>query len=146
MSAQNIPEITLKKNKTEFLAVDITSPKAAADYCRQFYFDDIEIYESFFLLLLNRASKTIGYVKISQGGVCGTIVDPTLVAKYAIESLAKQVILCHNHPSGRVDPSPQDIAVTEKIKAGLSLFDIRVADHIILSADSYYSFGDEGRI
>lgn len=139
-------EYTLKANKTEFEKVKISSSYDSVKYLRQFFFDDINIYESFFLMLLNRSNTVIGYVKISQGGITGTVCDPLLVAKYAIDSLAKGVILCHNHPSGQLIPSEQDNAITRKIKEGLKLFDISVLDHIILTEDSYYSYSDEGNI
>lgn len=124
----------------------VSSSKIAAEYCRQFFHDDLTIYESFFILLVNRANNTIGYVKISQGGVVGTVVDASIVAKYAIESLASGVILCHNHPSGNTQPSTEDINLTRKIKKGLALFDIAALDHIILTEDDYYSFADDGKM
>ena len=95
-------------------------------------------------MLLNRANKTIGYAKISQGGVSGTVVDVKLIAKYAVESLASGVILAHNHPSGNLTPSHQDIALTRKVKEALTLLDSQLLDHVILSADGYKSFADEG--
>lgn len=134
----------LKKIQTDFPKVKIKSSKDSADFIRQFYGDDLEIYESFFLLLLNRANDTIGYAKISQGGVCGTVVDVKIIAKYAVDSLASAVILAHNHPSGTLSPSAQDIEITKKIKQALSLLEIKVLDHIILTSDNYYSFLDEG--
>ena len=134
----------LKKLQSDFPAVTIGSSKDAADFIRQFYTDDIEIFESSFLLLMNRARKTIGYAKISQGGITGTVVDLRLVAKYAVESLATQVIMAHNHPSGNLKASPQDIDITKKAKLGLGLLDITVDDHIILTKDGYTSLADEG--
>jgi DNA repair protein RadC len=71
-------------------------------------------------------------------------VDPQLVAKYAIESLAKAVVLAHNHPSGNLTPSSQDLDITKRIRAGLDLFNITLLDHIILTSDHYTSLGDEG--
>ena len=137
-------EITLSAKKSEFNTCKITSVRSAADCIRQFYGSDIGLFESFFLLLLNRGNKTIGYVKISQGGVCGTVVDPKIVAKYAIDSLASSVILCHNHPSGELRPSMADQDITRKIVEGLNLFDIQTLDHIILSDDGFFSFQDDG--
>ena len=138
------PELTIKKNKSDFVSVKISTSKNAVDCMRQFFGDDLEIYESFFMLLLNRANKTVAYVKISQGGCVGTVVDTMLIAKYAIDSLAQSVILCHNHPSGNTEPSDADKHITDKIKQTLSLFECKVIDHIILTADSFYSFADEG--
>lgn len=136
----------LRKNKTEFKNIKITNSQNSADFIRQFYTDDIGIFESFFILMLNRSNTTIGYAKISQGGTAGTVVDIKIVAKYAVDSLANSVILAHNHPSGSLTPSAQDLEITSKIKQGLSLLEIQVLDHIILTEENYYSFADEGRI
>ena len=141
---ETLKKYDLRKSETGFARVAIRSSKDAADFIRQFYSDDIGIFESFFLLLLDQSNTTTGYAKISQGGIAGTVVDPRIVAKYAIESLSPSVVLCHNHPSGNLKPSDADIAITNKIKAGLQLFDITVLDHIILTEDSYTSFADEG--
>jgi DNA repair protein RadC len=124
----------------------ITSSTKAAEYCREFWHEDINIYESFFILLLNRQAKPIAWAKISQGGVTGTIVDPRIVAKYAIETLASGVICAHNHPSGALQPSDADISVTKKIKEGLKLFDIELLDHVILTEEGHYSFADHEQI
>ena len=136
--------ISLVSTKSPFNSTKIKSAMDAVNCIRQFYGSDLGLFESFFLLLLNRANKTIGYVKISQGGVAGTVVDPKIVAKYAIDSLASSVILCHNHPSGECTPSQADQQITLKIVNGLKLFDIETLDHIILTEDSYLSFKDEG--
>lgn len=127
----------LKTIQTNFQAVKITKDEDAINVIRQFYGDDIEIFESCFILLLNNSNITIGYAKISQGGITGTVVDTRLIAKYAIESLATGVILCHNHPSGSLKPSEADISTTKKVKDGLKIFDIVLLDHIILTKDSY---------
>jgi DNA repair protein RadC len=113
---------------------------------KQFYFDDIELYESFFLLLLNHANQTTGYVKISQGGTAGTVVDPKIIAKYAIDSLSSSVIIAHNHPSGNLKTSEADIAMTKKIQAGLMLFDIKLLDHLIITSSGFFSMADDGGI
>lgn len=136
----------LKANKTDFPRVKITSSRDAADFIRQFYSDDIEIYESFFLLLLNRANVTIGYAKISQGGITGTVVDIKIIAKYAVDSLASGVILSHNHPSGNLAPSQADEKFTKQAINALQLLEVKVVDHVILTADNYYSFMDNGQI
>jgi DNA repair protein RadC len=132
----------LKKNQTDFQKKKITSSALSNEFIRQFYLDDIEIYESFFLLLLNNQNQTIGYAKISQGGITGTVVDVRIVAKYVVDSLATGIILAHNHPSGTLSPSEADKQITEKIKQAMYFFDVKVLDHIILTADSYFSFAD----
>jgi DNA repair protein RadC len=142
-----VSNISLKAEKSDFPKVQVTQSSDAADFISQFYGDDLGIYESFFLVLLNRASTTTGYVKISQGGTAGTVIDVKMISKYAIESLSAGVILAHNHPTGITHPSKSDIDNTKKVKKALNLFDIKVLDHIILGPDSnYYSFADEGTL
>jgi DNA repair protein RadC len=141
---QTIKLYELKKLQSEFPKQKITSSKDAADFIRQFYTDDIEIFESSFILLLNRQNITIGYAKISQGGISGTVIDVRLVAKYAIESLATGVIICHNHPSGNLSPSNADNILTKKLKAGLEILEVSLLDHVILTADDYFSYADNG--
>ena len=138
--------ISLKKEKSDFPSVKIVNSKSAYDVVKQFYFEDIGIYESMFMLLLNSALETIGYVKISQGGTAGTVVDQKIIAKYAIDSLASSVILVHNHPSGNLTSSEADKRLTRKIQDGLNLFDIKLYDHIIISSDGYRSMMDEGEV
>jgi len=141
--SETTPLYELRKIQTDFPKEKITSSEDAKNFISQFYGYDIEIYESFFILLLNQSNTTIGYAKISQGGITGTVVDPIIVAKYAIESLAKGVILAHNHPSGNLTVSRQDSETTEKIKNGLKLFEINVLDHIILTrSEKYTSMAD----
>ena len=132
----------LKAEESDVKTAKISSSKDMEEYLRNFFFDDIVIYESFFLLMLNRANNVIGYTKISQGGIIGTYVDIKIICKYAIESLASSVVLCHNHPSGNLKPSEADIGITKKVRQTLELFDVKILDHIILTDDSYYSFAD----
>ena len=134
----------LKKIKSEFPCVQIKSSSDAANFIREFYSDDIEIFESAFILLLNRANKTIGYAKISQGGITGTVIDVKIVCKYTIDSLASGVILCHNHPSGNLQASNEDKNISKKIKESLTFIDSVLVDSIIITKDGYLSLADEG--
>jgi DNA repair protein RadC len=136
----------LKKNKTDFKKVKIIKSKDAYNVIRKFYFDDIAIYESFFILMLDTANNTIAYAKISQGGIVGTVVDLKIIAKYCIDSLCSGVILAHNHPSGNLKPSQADIQITKKIKDGLNLLEVNTLDHLILTEKSYYSFSDNSEL
>ena len=120
----------------------ITSSTDASEYARQFYHEDIFLYESFFVMMLNTANVVEAYAKISQGGINATVVDVRIVAKIVIDSLSTNVILCHNHPSGQLKPSEQDKLITKKLASGLNLFDVKILDHIILTDASYYSFAD----
>ena len=139
-----ISEYSLKYTKSEIQKTKITTSESASKVIRQFYFDDINIYESFFILLLNRANNTTGFAKISQGGTAGTVVDIKIIAKYAVESLSSAVIICHNHPSGNKQPSDADLNITRKIKDALLLLDIKLIDHIIITENDFYSFSDNG--
>jgi len=144
MKTTNLYE--LKKIKTDFEVKKITCSKDSSQFIRQFYGDDLEIYESFFILLLNRANETIGYAKISQGGIVGTVVDVKIICKYVIDSLSSGVIIAHNHPSGALKASKPDLDMTNKIKVALSYLDTSLLDSIILTKESYLSLADEGQM
>lgn len=101
-------------------------------------------YEEFWILLLSRSNKIMKKVKISDGGVSGTVADPKRIFREAIDNMASAMILCHNHPSGNIQPSSADKALTRKIVDGAKNFDISVLDHIIVGDENYYSFADEG--
>jgi DNA repair protein RadC len=101
-------------------------------------------HEEFWLLLLNRGNGIIAKRKISEGGIAGTVVDPKIIFSIALSELASGIILCHNHPSGNLTPSQQDIEITRKLKDGGKLLDILVQDHIIIGNKSYFSFADDG--
>ncbi len=103
-------------------------------------------HEEFWILLLNRSNKIIHKEKISQGGISGTVTDSRIILKSAIEKLASSIILCHNHPSGNIKPSKEDINITKKISDASKLVDIPVIDHVIVTDRGYYSFADEGMI
>ncbi len=103
-------------------------------------------HEEFWVLLLNRANEIITHKLVSEGGATATVVDVKKIARMALESHAVGVILAHNHPSGNIQPSDQDRALTKKIKSALELFDIVVLDHLIVCSSKYYSFADEGSI
>lgn len=139
-----LPRFEITRVQSDFPSVKISSSSQAADFIRQFYGDDIFIFESAFILLLNNSNITIGFAKLSQGGVTGTIVDPRIVAHYAVSSLAVGVILAHNHPSGNLTPSEADKQITNKVKEGLKLLDISLIDHVILTGASYTSLADSG--
>lgn len=101
-------------------------------------------HEVFAVVFLNRANKINHFQIISEGGITGTVADPRMILKKALEHNAVSLILCHNHPSGSLKPSRQDEELTQKIKEAARYLDIRVLDHVIVSEDGYYSFADEG--
>ena len=101
-------------------------------------------HEEFWILLMNRANEILRPVQISAGGVSGTVADPKIIFKQAIEHLASSIILLHNHPSGNLTPSQPDKELTLKLKDAGKLLDIPVLDHLIFTDKAYYSFADEG--
>jgi DNA repair protein RadC len=102
--------------------------------------------EEFWMMSLNRANVVLRKEAISRGGVSATVVDAKVIFKKAIENGASGIILAHNHPSGETQPSRQDIDLTAKIKQGAAILDISLLDHIIVGANTYFSFADEGMI
>lgn len=101
-------------------------------------------HEEFWIILLNRANVVMKKESISSGGVAGTVADPKLIFKKALEQLASSIILVHNHPSGNIKPSAADIALTKKMKEAGGFLDLPILDHIIFTDNDYYSFADEG--
>lgn len=107
--------------------------------------DDIELVEEFNVLFLNRANYVKGLFRLSRGGLTGTVADPRILFATALKGLAVGIIVGHNHPSGSIKPSTQDIELTKKLKEIGKLHDIQLIDHIILTPQSgFYSFADQG--
>jgi len=107
--------------------------------------DDMELVEEFNVLFLNRANYVKGLLRLSRGGLTGTVADPRILFATALKGLAVGIIAGHNHPSGSCKPSTQDIELTKKLKEIGKLHDIQLIDHIILTPQSgFYSFADEG--
>jgi DNA repair protein RadC len=102
------------------------------------------VHEEFWILFLNRSNRVIERMKLSQGGISGTVTDVRIIMKKAVEYLASGIIVCHNHPSGNLNPSDADTRITQKIKDAGNLMDIQLLDHVIISDKNYYSFADNG--
>jgi DNA repair protein RadC len=101
-------------------------------------------HEEFWVMLLNRANRIIRKKRISEGGVSGTVADPKIIFKLAVDELASGIIVVHNHPSGNLKPSESDINLTRKIKEAGKVLEIALLDHLIIAHDRYFSFADEG--
>ena len=143
----NFPQITLKLKKGEVLNCKITKAQDAADLFRKIWDNDtLDICETVIAIFLNRQNNTIGWFKVSQGGLNGSVVDNRLILATGLNCLASSIILCHNHPSGNLNPSEADISVTKKLKEGGNIMDIQLLDHIILTEESFYSMHDNGII
>ncbi len=135
-------ELGRRRKEAEVLKkVKISSSNEAYIYLKPFLMD--LDHEQFWILLLNRNLELIKPIQISTGGVSGTIADPKIIFKYAIENLANAIILTHNHPSGNLTPSDADIQLTKKLKQAAQLFDINLADHIIFTNHGFYSMSDQ---
>ena len=107
--------------------------------------DTIALQECFKVVLLNNSNKVKGIYQISQGGITGTLVDVRILFAVILKSLSVGIILTHNHPSGKLQPSENDKRLTTKIKNASGIFDIKLLDHLILAPDGdYYSFSDNG--
>jgi DNA repair protein RadC len=133
-----------RKSEEVFRQEKFTSSR---DIYKYFYpvFCDLP-YEEFWVVFLNRSNRVIDRLKISQGGISETIVDVRLIFREALLRLASGIVLCHNHPSGNVEPSGRDDGVTRKIRECCRMLDISVVDHLIFSDAGYYSYVDAGRI
>lgn len=121
------------------------SVKTSADIAH-FFMAQLQdkLHEVFAVAYLNRANKINHLEVISEGGITGTVADPRIILKKALEHNAVNIVLCHNHPSGSLKPSRADELLTRKIKEAALLLDMNVIDHIIVSGEGYYSFADEG--
>jgi DNA repair protein RadC len=129
-------------NAESVLKHSIKGSQEVAQYLNE-KFKDLT-YEVFAVIFLNQANKIIHFEVISKGGITGTVADPRIILKLALGFGAVSIILCHNHPSGNLNPSNADKAITKKIGDAASLMDIKLIDHIIVSDEGYFSFMEEG--
>ena len=131
-------------NKSRKKVVDSHSAYKVLREC--FSDDTIDYRESFKVLYLNQNNHVLGWSTISEGGITKTMADVRLIMQGALLANATAMILAHNHPSGSIRPSREDDLLTRRIVEAAQLMDLRVADHIILTSEDYYSYDDEGRI
>jgi DNA repair protein RadC len=137
-------ELGIRRDSSEKRKSTVTHSKDVADFLQAQL--KYKKHEVFAVLFLNRANKINHYEVVSEGGITGTVADPRIILRKALEHDAVNVILCHNHPSGSIKPSRADEELTKKIKEAALYFDIKVLDHIIVSEEGYFSFADEGLI
>lgn len=140
-----IATIELGRRRQSCIALSRESLKTTDDVGR-YLISSLKDYnhEVFGVLFLNRANRIKGFEIISQGGITGTVADPRIILKKALEYNATSIIITHNHPSGNIRPSRADEEITQKIKYAASFMDVRLLDHMIVSDDGYFSFADEG--
>ncbi|PIX32735.1 MAG: hypothetical protein COZ59_12415, partial [Bacteroidetes bacterium CG_4_8_14_3_um_filter_31_14] len=131
-----------RKSEEAFERKTVISSKDAFEFFEPII-GDLKIEEAY-LITLNQANKIIAHHKIGQGGIVGTVMDPRIILKQALNDEAVNIILAHNHPSGNIKPSEADKKITQKIKDAAKTMDITLIDHIIIAQQSYFSFADEG--
>ena len=135
-------ELGIRRNASGNKKDTVTQSADIANYLRATL--EYRKQEVFAVVFLNRGNKITHLEIISEGGITGTVADPRIILKKALEHNATAIILCHNHPSGNTRPSKGDEVLTQKIKQAASLLDIHIMDHIIVSNEGYFSFADEG--
>jgi DNA repair protein RadC len=142
-----LPKIKIKVSISKGEQYTITSSDDVANVCRSiFSADTISWTEEMLVICLNRANVVIGYHKVSSGGFAGTVCDPKVIMTIALQTAASSIILTHNHPSGNLKPSEQDVKVTRKIHDACALLDLKLLDHVIITADNHYSMLENGNI
>ena len=142
-----IPEIELVYKTGLAEKKKITDVQSAVNILRElFNKDTLLLTEEFILLILNRANKTIAWVKIAQGGLDFVVPDLRMIYIYTLKAAGTGIIVAHNHPSGNINPSEADKKMAEKLKKGCEILDIILLDSIILTDESYCSFKEEGII
>ena len=123
------------KNKVSLNSLPkVGCSKDTVDYLRAIWSPHIDRIEEFLVICLNRANKVLGFSVIGQGGLSGTVADPKVIFQVALKANASSIILAHNHPSGNLKPSTNDVELTKKIQSAGKFLDLTVLDHIILSA------------
>jgi len=133
-----------RKESESTIREKFISSKSVYDFMKPLMMD--LPHEEFWLLMLNRSNILIKKELISRGGVAGTVVDTKIIFKTAVDNYASSIIVCHNHPSGNIKPSDEDIKITKALKEAGKIMDIPVNDHLIFTENGYYSFADEGLI
>jgi DNA repair protein RadC len=142
-----VAALELGRRRKETAKADVVKVGSSRDAFQHLHADFADLnHEEFWMLLLNRANHVKSKHLVSKGGQSGTVADPKIIFKTALEHQAAYIILAHNHPSGNLKPSAEDIKLTKKLVEAGKLLDLLVVDHLILTDHSYYSFCDEGLI
>ena len=142
-----VAEIKISYSTISTPKIKITSVNKAFEVLlNSWNLDTIELQEEFKVLLLNRANEVLGIYPLSKGGITGTVVDSRLIFAVALKCNATGIILCHNHPSGNLKPSDNDITLTRSIKKCADFLDITLIDHLIITKNGFFSFSNEGKL
>jgi DNA repair protein RadC len=142
-----LPELTIKYKTGMFRKAKIAKAGHAFEVLKQLFNEDtIEYSEEFLVLFLNKANNTIGWIRLSTGGIDGVTCDYRIIFGVALKSGASAMVLAHNHPSGNINPSEADIAITRKAVQIGNMHEIKVLDHIIVTSDDFFSMADNGLV
>jgi len=136
-------EIGRRRNDFETKAPDIISSSKDAYNIMRRHLVDLN-HEEFWIILTGRSQKVLAKELISKGGLSNTVIDPKVIFGVALQHQASNIILIHNHPSGSLKPSQNDIVLTKKLVSAGGILDIKILDHLIISDQGYFSFADEG--
>jgi len=139
-------ELSYKRRVNPNDRPQITSSRDSFDILLNNWSDQIEFIEEFNILMLSRSNRVLGFYNVSKGGQTGTVVDARVVFSAALKMKASYLILAHNHPSGNINPSLQDLELTKRLVEGGKILQIKVLDHLIVTPWNYYSFADERKI
>jgi len=142
----NLAEIKIYyRNKVRMADMEkVCGSRDVSEVLRRIWSPKLDHVEEFMVLCLNRANKVLGWAKVSQGDLSGTVADPKVIFQVVLKSNACSIILAHNHPSGNLQLSEADFHLTRKLKEAGVLLDLPVLDHLIVSSEGFYSFADEG--
>lgn len=147
MNYNIVNEIKLSYTRKGNCEKTITTSRDAVEVFRQhFDKDQIDYRESFFALYLNQSNKVLGIKRISESGIASTMVDVRIIMQAALLCNASGLILAHNHPSGNLKPSAEDLKITKNIKSASEFLNIKLLDHCILTSNQYISFADDGHL
>ena len=136
-------EIGRRRGDTEIKVLDeVKSSRDGYNIMRRHLMD--LNHEEFWIMLIGRSSKVLAKELVSKGGLSGTVADPKIIFHMALQHQASAIIMVHNHPSGNLKPSREDLVLTKKIADAGRMLDINVLDHLIITDSGYFSFGDEG--
>ena len=141
-----IPEITVSYKDTVKASerAIITSSSDAVKVFFVAFEHCVEHHEEVNVLYLNKSNRVLGISNVSKGGISGSFVDIKIILQTALKVSASSILLSHNHPSGSIKPSNDDLVLTEKIKKGCEAIDVKLFDHIIVTNEAFTSFADEG--
>lgn len=151
MDKQGIPRLHLYLGTDQPMLKDsrpmrVNTSREAFDVLQPFFMPFIHHVERIYLLLLDRGHRVIGAIEVASGGIVNCTCDPKVIFGAALTAQASTIIVAHNHPSGQLRPSIEDIDMTRKIVAGARSLDISMNDHLIITSEGYYSFADNGQL